>query len=121
MLSWLLDLLVQTRVGVVERSMRPACNLDVAISPFVRQFSTHCLAFLGLGADTEPFCFPPMCLPAEGHGRSRKLSITLVKQPAAAAGQQQKQYTVWEGLLAGPAGDDAPKSPEKRDQAAKEG
>jgi hypothetical protein len=61
---------------------------------------------------------------AEGQGRSRKLSITLVKQPAAATGQQQQQlprFTVWECLLAAPAADDAPKSPEKRDQAAKEG
>ena len=59
---------------------------------------------------------------AEGKGKSRKLSITLCKQPAAAAaaapvGGKPKQYAVWSSLLL--VSGDAQKSPDKhRDQLA---
>lgn len=52
---------------------------------------------------------------AEGQGKARKLSITLIKQPAAAG---QQRY-VWDSLLLST--EDAPKFPVKRDQAAKSG
>lgn len=55
-------------------------------------------------------------VPAEGQGKGRKLSIALVKQPAAAG---QQRYVMWDSLLL--ATEDASKSPEKRDQAAKSG
>lgn len=51
-------------------------------------------------------------LHTEGQGKGRKLSITLVKQPAHTG----QRYTLWDSLLVRA---DAPKSPDRRDQAAK--
>lgn len=57
----------------------------------------------------NPYVLVPAVLAAEGQGKSRKLSVTLCKQPAASG----QRFAIWSSLLQQV---DAQKSPDKRDQ-----